>query len=104
MDALPIQDPKQVPYRSTVPGVCHACGHDAHTAMLIGLGRVLAEIERREGLPGRFRLVFQPSEEQFPSGAPTMIKYGALQDVAAIFAFHCDPQFPAAAATPPART
>jgi amidohydrolase len=93
MDALPIHDPKPVPYRSTVDGVCHACGHDAHTAMLIGVGRVLAEIERREGLPGRFRLIFQPSEEQFPSGAPTMIKYGALTDVAAIFAFHCDPQF-----------
>jgi amidohydrolase len=93
MDALPIRDPKQVPYRSTVEGVCHACGHDAHTAMLLGVGRVLAELERREGLPGRFRLVFQPSEEQFPSGAPTMIKYGALTDVAAIFAFHCDPQF-----------
>ncbi|HEX2144270.1 MAG TPA: M20/M25/M40 family metallo-hydrolase, partial [Glycomyces sp.] len=56
MDALPIHDPKQVSYRSTVPGVCHACGHDAHTAMLIGIGRVLAELERREGLPGRFRL------------------------------------------------
>jgi len=93
MDALPIHDPKQVPYRSTVDGVCHACGHDAHTAMLLGVGRVLAELERTEGLPGRFRLIFQPSEEQFPSGAPTMIKYGALQDVAAIFAFHCDPQF-----------
>jgi amidohydrolase len=52
MDALPIHDPKQVPYRSTVEGVCHACGHDAHTAMLIGLGRVLAELDRREGLPG----------------------------------------------------
>ncbi|MFB9659268.1 amidohydrolase [Glycomyces mayteni] len=95
MDALPIHDPKQVPYRSTVDGVCHACGHDAHTAMLLGVGRVLHELEAREGLPGRFRLVFQPSEEQFPSGAPTMIKYGALTDVDAIFAFHCDPQFPA---------
>ncbi|MEU6858742.1 amidohydrolase [Glycomyces sp. NPDC046736] len=93
MDALPIHDPKQVPYRSTVDGVCHACGHDAHTAMLLGVGRVLSELERVEGLPGRFRLIFQPSEEQFPSGAPTMIKYGALTDVAAIFAFHCDPQF-----------
>ncbi len=93
MDALPIHDPKPVPYRSTVDGVCHACGHDAHTAMLLGVGRVLADLERREGLPGRFRLVFQPSEEQFPSGAPTMIKYGALTGVDAIFAFHCDPQF-----------
>jgi len=95
MDALPIQDPKDVPYRSTVDGVCHACGHDAHTAILVGLGHVLAELSARGDLPGRFRLVFQPSEEQFPSGAPTMIKYGALTDVAAIFALHCDPQFTA---------
>ncbi|THV43439.1 amidohydrolase [Glycomyces buryatensis] len=93
MDALPIHDPKQVPYRSTVDGVCHACGHDAHTAIVLGVGRVLAELSRRGELPGRFRLIFQPSEEQFPSGAPTMIKYGALTDVAAIYAFHCDPQF-----------
>ncbi|GAB3230015.1 amidohydrolase [Glycomyces halotolerans] len=93
MDALPIHDPKDVPYRSTVDGVCHACGHDAHTAILLGVGRVLAALAARGELPGRFRLVFQPSEEQFPSGAPTMIKYGALTDVAAIFAFHCDPQF-----------
>ncbi|GAB3648611.1 zinc-binding metallopeptidase family protein [Glycomyces tarimensis] len=93
MDALPIHDPKDVPYRSKVDGVCHACGHDAHTAILLGVGRVLAELGRRGELPGRFRLVFQPSEEQFPSGAPTMIKHGALTDVAAIFALHCDPQF-----------
>ncbi len=95
MDALPIHDPKDVPYRSTVDGVCHACGHDAHTAILIGVGRVLGELSARGELPGRFRLVFQPSEEQFPSGAPTMIKHGALTDVAAIFALHCDPQFTA---------
>ncbi|GAB3993245.1 hypothetical protein GCM10029992_04410 [Glycomyces albus] len=94
MDALPIQDPKDVPYRSTVDGVCHACGHDAHTALVLGVGRVLAELSSRGELPGRFRLIFQPSEEQFPSGAPTMIKHGALNDVAAIFAFHCDAQFP----------
>ncbi|WP_100448635.1 amidohydrolase [Glycomyces xiaoerkulensis] len=95
MDALPIHDPKDVPYRSTVEGVCHACGHDAHTAIVIGVGRVLAELAAVGELPGRFRLVFQPSEEQFPSGAPTMIRHGALTDVAAIFAFHCDAQFPA---------
>ncbi len=94
MDALPIQDPKGVPYRSTVDGVCHACGHDAHTAIVLGVGRVLAELSSRGELPGRFRLIFQPSEEQFPSGAPTMIKHGALTDVAAVFAFHCDAQFP----------
>src|SRR5699024_7690418 len=54
MDALPIQDPKDVPYRSTVDGVCHACGHDAHTAILAGVGRVLAELASQGELPGRF--------------------------------------------------
>ncbi|WP_035534945.1 amidohydrolase [Haloglycomyces albus] len=93
MDALPIHDPKQVPYRSTVDGVCHACGHDAHTSIVLGVGKVLGALAARGELHGRFRLIFQPSEERFPSGAPTMIKHGALQDVSAAFAFHCDPNF-----------
>ncbi|MFC4334993.1 amidohydrolase [Salininema proteolyticum] len=93
MDALPIQDPKKVPYRSTNDGVCHACGHDAHTSIVLGVGKVLGELAARGELHGRFRLIFQPSEERFPSGAPTMIKHGALQDVAAVFGFHCDPNF-----------
>lgn len=95
MDALPIDDPKDVPYRSTVPGVCHACGHDVHTTVLIGAGQVLAELHRNGQLPGRVRLVFQPSEEQFPSGAPVMMHAGALEGVSAIFAVHCDPKTPA---------
>ncbi|ADD40488.1 amidohydrolase [Stackebrandtia nassauensis DSM 44728] len=94
MDALPIQDPKDVPYRSTVPGACHACGHDVHTTVLLGAGRVLAELDRRGELPGRVRLVFQPSEEKFPSGAPQMMRAGALDGVSSIFAFHCDPRLP----------
>lgn len=92
MDALPIHDPKDVPYRSTVEGVCHACGHDAHTAVVAGIGKALAALAQEYELPARFRLVFQPSEEKFPSGAPTMIKHGALSGVDAIFAFHCDPR------------
>ncbi|QSB06918.1 amidohydrolase [Natronoglycomyces albus] len=92
MDALPIHDPKNVPYRSTVDGVCHACGHDAHTAIVAGIGKALAALAHSSELPARFRLIFQPSEEKFPSGAPTMIKHGALSGVDAIFAFHCDPR------------
>ena len=65
LDALPMQDEKDVPYRSQVPGVCHACGHDVHAAVVLGAGLALA----RQDLPGRVRLVFQPAEEQMPGGA-----------------------------------
>jgi amidohydrolase len=89
IDALPLNDAKEVPYRSTVPGVCHACGHDAHTAILLGVARVLAEAP---DLPGRVRLVFQPAEESLPGGALVAIDGGALVDVDQIFALHCDPR------------
>ena len=95
LDALPLPDTKHVPYRSTVDNVCHACGHDVHTTILLGAGRVLAELDARGELPGRVRLIFQPSEEQFPSGAPEVIAEGGLKDVESIFALHCYPQLPA---------
>jgi amidohydrolase len=91
IDALPLQDEKAVPYRSTVPGVCHACGHDVHTAVLLGAGLVLAEIAARDGLPGRVRLVFQPAEELMPGGALDVLRAGLLHGVRNIFALHCDP-------------
>ncbi|QSB15492.1 amidohydrolase [Natronosporangium hydrolyticum] len=94
MDALPIDDPKEVEYRSTVPGVAHACGHDVHTAILLGAGQALARLADAGALPGRVRLVFQPAEEASPSGAPQMIAAGALTDVAAIFGLHCAPRLP----------
>jgi amidohydrolase len=90
LDALPLQDEKHVPYRSTTPGVCHACGHDVHTAMLLGAGLALAG--QAEWLPGRVRLVFQPAEERIPGGALDVIAAGMLDGVAAIFALHCDPK------------
>src|SRR5437773_1472093 len=62
MDALPMTDDKDVPYRSTVPNVCHACGHDVHTTVLLGAGLFLAEQAAAGVLPGRVRLVFQPAE------------------------------------------
>ena len=94
LDALPLPDTKDVGYRSTVPGVCHACGHDVHTTILLGVGMALAQLEARGELAGRVRLIFQPSEEQFPSGAPEVISEGGLKDVESIFALHCFPQLP----------
>jgi amidohydrolase len=94
MDALPIEDIKDVDYRSTVPGVAHACGHDVHTTILLGVGLALAQLAALDELPGRVRLLFQPAEEVIPSGAVEMIGAGALKDVAAIFGLHCAPQLP----------
>ena len=89
LDALALPDGKDVPYRSQVPGVCHACGHDAHTAALLGAGLALAAA--REQLPGRVRLIFQPAEEVMPGGALDVVAEGWLQGAASIFSLHCDP-------------
>jgi amidohydrolase len=90
IDALPLPDEKVVPYRSTVDGVCHGCGHDAHTAILLGAaGRLAAEPPA-----GRVRLIFQPAEETVPGGAPSAVAAGALENVEQIFALHCDPRLP----------
>jgi amidohydrolase len=88
IDALPIADEKDVPYRSTVDGVCHGCGHDAHTAILLGAAAQLAA----QPPPGRVRLVFQPAEETVPGGAPAAMAAGVLDEVSQIFALHCDPR------------
>lgn len=94
LDALPMSDIKNVPYRSTRDGVTHACGHDVHTTVLLGTGLALAQLAERGELGGRVRLIFQPGEEAIPSGAPTVIAAGALRDVAVIYALHCAPQLP----------
>ncbi|HEY3008121.1 MAG TPA: amidohydrolase [Micromonosporaceae bacterium] len=94
MDALPLPDTKDVPYRSTVDGVAHACGHDVHTTVLLGAALALAQLAERDELPGRIRLLFQPAEEAVPSGAPDVIAAGGLKDVNAIFALHCTPSLP----------
>ncbi len=92
IDALPVRDEKSVPYRSTVPGVCHACGHDVHSAVVLGAGLVLAELAREGLLPRPVRLVFQPAEEIMPGGAQEVIEAGGLDGVERILALHCDPR------------
>ena len=87
IDALPLHEENDVPYRSRNEGVMHACGHDAHTAMLLGTARILAGI--REHISGKVKLIFQPGEEAgFNSGAETMIREGALEGVDAIGGLH----------------
>ena len=86
MDALPVEELNDLPFRSRVPGVMHACGHDAHTAILLGAARALAGV--RDQLPGRVRFLFQPAEELPPGGALGMIEAGCLDGVDAIFGLH----------------
>ncbi len=88
LDALPIQEENDVPYASRNQGVMHACGHDAHTAILLNAARVL--VEHRDRLAGTVKLVFQPCEEQAPGGAVAMIAEGVLENpkVDAAFALH----------------
>lgn len=89
IDALPAQDQKRVSYRSQNPNVAHLCGHDAHTAVGIGVALVLHA--SRDELPGRARVFFQPNEEGLPSGAPLMIRSGVLEGLDAVYAIHVDP-------------
>jgi amidohydrolase len=91
MDALPVTDEKNVPYRSTVPNVCHACGHDVHTTVLLGAGLFLAHRAAEGGLPGRVRLIFQPAEE-IGRGALDVLAFGGVTAIDRIFAVHCDPR------------
>ncbi|MGI5402483.1 amidohydrolase [Streptomyces sp. CA-135486] len=93
IDALPIPDTKTgVPYRSTVPDRAHACGHDVHTAAVLGAGLVLADLDRQGLLPQPVRLIFQPAEEVLPGGALDAIESGVLEGVSKIIAVHCDPK------------
>jgi amidohydrolase len=91
LDALPVPDTTSDPWRSTVPEIAHACGHDVHAAALTGAGEALAAVHARSPMPVRVRLLFQPAEEVMPGGAKSLISAGALDGVERIFALHCDP-------------
>jgi len=103
MDALPLQEENQAAYRSTVPGVMHACGHDAHLAILLGTARILAE---RRNFPGCVKFIFQPAEECLPEGgAQAMIQAGVLDcpRVEAMLALHVSAQLEYGRAAVPQR-
>jgi len=78
MDALPITEEVDVPYKSTKDGIMHACGHDAHTASLLGAATILNELKNE--FEGSIKLIFQPAEEKFPGGASLMIEEGVLKN------------------------
>lgn len=88
MDALPLQEFTGHDFASTVPGVSHACGHDAHTTILLGTALALADLD----LPVGVRLIFQHAEEVMPGGALDVVDTGALAGIERIFALHCDPR------------
>jgi len=92
IDALPIQEETGAPYRSQIDGLMHACGHDAHAAIGVGIAGTLAALG---DLPGTARFLFQPAEEDIPSGAARLVEEGANQGLDAIFAYHVDPTIPA---------
>ena len=94
MDALPITEINTTDFNSTRPGIMHACGHDAHTAMLLGAATILKQLADEQRLPGSIRLLFQPSEEaqdeEGKSGGMRMVEEGALQGLDAVFGLHVD--------------
>ena len=92
LDALPLTDAKDVVYASKNEGVAHACGHDVHTTVLLGTAHVLTSLRSHGLLRTGVRLIFQPAEESSPSGAPDVIRAGALHGVAEAYALHCDPR------------
>jgi amidohydrolase len=95
MDALPVEEANDVPYRSAVPGVSHACGHDGHTAIQVGAAELLCR--HAANLPGNVLFLFQPSEDTLPGGALAMLREGVLGDppLQAILSLHLNPRFPA---------
>lgn len=92
MDALPIMELNSIPYKSKNPGVMHACGHDVHTASLLGTAKILNSVSKE--MKGNIKLIFQPSEEKYPGGAKIMIEKGVLKnpEPAAIFGQHVFPE------------
>lgn len=92
LDALAVEESTDLPFRSTRRGVAHACGHDVHTAAVLGAGLVLADLHAEGLLLTGVRLIFQPAEEMHPGGAHDVMDAGAIDGVALIMALHCDPR------------
>ncbi len=94
MDALPIIEENDVPYKSCKPGIMHACGHDVHTACLLGAAKILSEL--KDEWEGTIKLIFQPGEEKNPGGASLLIKEGVLENPApqSIFGMHVHSTLP----------
>jgi len=91
LDALPMTDAKLVPYRSTVDGVTHACGHDVHTTVVVGTALLAARLYADGLLPEGLRVIFQPAEELMPGGALDVIAAGGLDGLEQLLSMHCDP-------------
>ena len=92
MDALPIADQKKVDYKSIHPGICHACGHDFHSTVVLGVALIMQKM--RHNLRGNLRFIFQHAEEPIPGGAVDFVRAGFLDDVRAVFGLHADPSLP----------
>lgn len=92
IDALAMADLTETEYRSRVPGVAHACGHDVHTSIVLGVGLVLRALAEQGGEVPAVRLIFEPAEESMPGGALDVVEEGWLDDVAMMFGLHCDPR------------
>ncbi|MFM9134676.1 MAG: amidohydrolase [bacterium] len=92
IDALATDDLSESEYRSHHDGVSHACGHDAHAAIVLGAGLVLQALAQTDGWPGTVRLVFEPAEEAVPGGAVAVIEEGWIAGAAYVLGLHCDPK------------
>ncbi|EMQ99461.1 amidohydrolase [Paeniglutamicibacter gangotriensis] len=95
IDALPILEETGLEYASVVDGVAHACGHDIHTTVMLGVAKALKAMDDATGLGARIRVIFQPAEEKMPGGALAVIAAGVLDEVPRILALHCEPRIDA---------
>ncbi len=92
IDGLAMEDLSAAAYRSRTPGLAHACGHDVHTAAVLGAGLTLLDVRRSAPQHAMVRLIFEPAEEAVPGGAVDVVAEGWLEDITAIFGVHCDPK------------
>ena len=92
IDALPVLEETGLEYASQVEGAAHACGHDIHTTVMLGVALALGQMDEAGELHGRIRVIFQPAEEKLPGGAQAVIAQGILEGVPRILALHCEPR------------